>query len=134
MKPEKKTENNLYSKIEDLLSIARKKAVQAVNQTMVHTYFEIGKIIVEDQQKGVKVERHKVRWGGKGRPRAAQDRPKKPQEHPEIGSRGPRPPPDVPRPSHKGQSWSKKLKDHRKTSQEAPKTCPRGPKTASTDK
>ena len=36
----------------DLLENARKKVVMAVNQTMVLTYFEIGRMIVEEEQKG----------------------------------------------------------------------------------
>ncbi len=35
-----------------LLDNARKKVVSTVNQTMVITYFEIGRMIVEDEQKG----------------------------------------------------------------------------------
>lgn len=44
--------NNLYSKIADLLHAARHNVVRAVNQTMVRTYFEVGRMIVEDEQKG----------------------------------------------------------------------------------
>lgn len=36
----------------DLLENARKKVVTTVNQTMVLTYFEIGRMIVEEEQKG----------------------------------------------------------------------------------
>ena len=36
----------------DLLENARKKVVIAVNQTMVLTYFEIGRMIVQEEQKG----------------------------------------------------------------------------------
>ena len=36
----------------DLLENARKKVVTTVNQTMVLTYFEIGRMIVEKEQKG----------------------------------------------------------------------------------
>ncbi len=47
------TENsNLYSKIVSLLQVARQNVVYAVNQTMVFTYFEIGRMIVEDEQQG----------------------------------------------------------------------------------
>ena len=35
-----------------LLDNARKKVVSTVNQTMVITYFEIGRMIVEDEQNG----------------------------------------------------------------------------------
>jgi len=44
--------NNLYSKIAELLQTARQNAVRAVNQTMIYTYFEIGRMIVEDEQQG----------------------------------------------------------------------------------
>lgn len=47
------TENsNLYSKIAGLLQAARQNVMRAVNQTMVYTYFEIGRMIVEDEQQG----------------------------------------------------------------------------------
>lgn len=42
----------LFSQIVDLLQLARHQIVRSVNQTMVLTYFEIGKIIVEEQQDG----------------------------------------------------------------------------------
>lgn len=45
-------ENPLYSKVAALLEQARKQVVTAVNLTMVHTYFEIGRTIVEDEQQG----------------------------------------------------------------------------------
>lgn len=41
-----------YSQIVDLLQSARTKVVHSVNRTMVLTYFEIGKIIVEKEQSG----------------------------------------------------------------------------------
>ncbi len=46
------TPNNLYSKIAGLLQSARQNVVRAVNQTMVITYFEIGRMIVEDELEG----------------------------------------------------------------------------------
>jgi predicted nuclease of restriction endonuclease-like (RecB) superfamily len=47
------SENNIfYAQIIDLLQAARNNIVRAVNQTMVLTYFEIGKIIIEEEQKG----------------------------------------------------------------------------------
>lgn len=52
MKPKNNTEDNLYSKIEELLSVAQQKVLQTVNQTMVYTYYEIGKIIIEHEQGG----------------------------------------------------------------------------------
>ena len=44
--------SNFFERIADLLKNARKSLVQTVNQTMVYTYFEIGKTIVEEEQKG----------------------------------------------------------------------------------
>jgi predicted nuclease of restriction endonuclease-like (RecB) superfamily len=41
-----------YSRIIDLLQTARENVVHAVNQTMVLTYFEIGRLIVEEEQNG----------------------------------------------------------------------------------
>jgi len=43
---------DFYSKVVNLLNNARQSVVQTVNKTMVYTYFEIGKIIVEEEQKG----------------------------------------------------------------------------------
>lgn len=43
---------SLYSKIADLLQAARHNVVRTVNQTMVYTYYEIGRMIVEEEQKG----------------------------------------------------------------------------------
>ncbi len=54
MLPQKNTEDKIYSKIEELLSNARKQVVTKVNQTMVYTYYEIGRIIVENKQGGKK--------------------------------------------------------------------------------
>lgn len=42
----------LYSKIAELLHTARQNVVRTVNQTMVYTYYEIGRMIVEDEQQG----------------------------------------------------------------------------------
>jgi len=44
--------NDLYGRIKTLLNEARKSVVKTVNTTMVLTYFEIGRIIVEDEQQG----------------------------------------------------------------------------------
>lgn len=41
-----------FSQIVDLLQSARSKVVRTVNQTMVLTYFEIGRMIVEEEQEG----------------------------------------------------------------------------------
>jgi len=44
--------SNFYNQVIDLLQSARKNVVYAVNQTMVHTYYEIGRMIVEEEQRG----------------------------------------------------------------------------------
>lgn len=49
----------LLNTISALLENARKSVVVAVNQTMVLTYFEIGKTIVEDEQNG----EHRAEYG-----------------------------------------------------------------------
>lgn len=50
----KPTNTKFLSQIVDLLQSARNKVMRAVNQTMVMTYFEIGKMIVEEEQNGKK--------------------------------------------------------------------------------
>jgi predicted nuclease of restriction endonuclease-like (RecB) superfamily len=47
-----KSDNQLFGKIAGLLNEARKFIVKNVNQTIVLTYFEIGKLIVEEEQEG----------------------------------------------------------------------------------
>ena len=42
----------LFQNISALLENARKRVAVAVNQAMVLTYFEIGRMIVEDEQNG----------------------------------------------------------------------------------
>ncbi len=44
--------NKLYNRIEELIELARQKVATVVNLTMVHTYFEVGRMIVEDEQQG----------------------------------------------------------------------------------
>ena len=44
--------NKLYIQIAELLQLARQRVVRAVNQTMVCAYYDIGKIIIEDEQRG----------------------------------------------------------------------------------
>ena len=44
--------NHLANRISELLIAARTKVLQTVNITMVMTYFEIGRMIVEEEQKG----------------------------------------------------------------------------------
>ncbi|PIE79393.1 MAG: hypothetical protein CSA15_03225 [Candidatus Delongbacteria bacterium] len=45
-------QTKFYDKISNLLKEARKSIVQTVNKTMVYTYFEIGRMIVEEEQEG----------------------------------------------------------------------------------
>lgn len=52
MTPQQQVEERLYAQIGELLSLARRKVVSQVNQTMVVTYYEIGRIIVEHEQGG----------------------------------------------------------------------------------
>ncbi len=51
-KIEQNTRSDFYNKVADLLKEARKSVVQTINKTMVYTYFEIGRMIVEEEQKG----------------------------------------------------------------------------------
>ena len=44
----------LIKNIEQLILQARKQVVSSVNTVMVYTYFSIGKMIVENEQKGNK--------------------------------------------------------------------------------
>jgi hypothetical protein len=44
----------LFGKIAVLIEAGRSKVAYAVNLTMVHTYFEIGRMIVENEQQGKK--------------------------------------------------------------------------------
>lgn len=44
--------NDFYFRISEILKSARSKVVQTVNTTMVETYFEIGRLIVEEEQNG----------------------------------------------------------------------------------
>lgn len=44
--------NDLTKKISSLLKIARQKVIREVNQTMVVTYYEIGRLIIEEEQNG----------------------------------------------------------------------------------
>lgn len=44
--------NAILGKAIDLLNKARTEIVSNVNKTMVYTYYEIGRIIIEEEQKG----------------------------------------------------------------------------------
>ncbi|MBO4615643.1 MAG: DUF1016 family protein [Bacteroidales bacterium] len=46
------TKIDLAERIERLITEARKRTVAAVNTAMVYTYYEIGRMIVEDEQQG----------------------------------------------------------------------------------
>ncbi len=46
-KTEKTIKTIFYNKVAELLKEAQRSAIQTVNKTMVYTYFEIGKMIVE---------------------------------------------------------------------------------------
>jgi len=46
------SDNILFGKISNLLNESRKYVVVSVNQTIVLTYFEIGRLIVENEQEG----------------------------------------------------------------------------------
>lgn len=48
----KLTNNALFNKIAELIESSRQKIASTVNLTMVFTYFEIGRMIVEDEQQG----------------------------------------------------------------------------------
>lgn len=48
----KPSNTEFYTQIVDLLQSARSKVVRTVNQTMVLTYFEIGRMIIEEEQDG----------------------------------------------------------------------------------
>lgn len=48
----KPSNTKLFSQIIDLLQSARNQVVRTVNQTMVLTYFEIGRMLVEEEQGG----------------------------------------------------------------------------------
>lgn len=48
----KNKNDELYSQIASVLSKSRQFVVSTVNTTMVRTYFEIGRIIVENEQNG----------------------------------------------------------------------------------
>ncbi len=48
----KHNQSDFYTKVANLLKDARKSVVQTVNKTMVYTYFEIGRMIVDEEQNG----------------------------------------------------------------------------------
>lgn len=52
MEIRKSSNGNLFDKVVALLNLARNEVVRSVNRTMVYTYYEIGRMIVEDEQEG----------------------------------------------------------------------------------
>ncbi|MBD3631293.1 PDDEXK nuclease domain-containing protein [Cyclobacterium sp.] len=50
--PNYPSNNEFHKNVVKLLQAARSQVVRQVNHTMVHTYFEIGKMIVEEEQLG----------------------------------------------------------------------------------
>ena len=50
----RKDENLLVNRIAEIIDEARRHTVAAVNTAMVYTYYEIGRMIVEDEQQGEK--------------------------------------------------------------------------------
>ncbi len=44
--------NNLFNSIKSLIENAKNQIIRNVNTTMTLTYYEIGKMIVEDEQNG----------------------------------------------------------------------------------
>jgi predicted nuclease of restriction endonuclease-like (RecB) superfamily len=52
MKTAQKPNQPLFQKIADIIEQARQAVAQAANLAMVHTYFEIGRMIVEEEQQG----------------------------------------------------------------------------------
>jgi len=47
-----KSVNNLYNQIEEIIVTKRNKVTYQINNTMLETYFLIGKLIVENEQNG----------------------------------------------------------------------------------
>ena len=52
MMPQLQTDHPLYGQIADVLVQARRNVRQAANTAMVHAYWHIGRLIVEDEQQG----------------------------------------------------------------------------------
>lgn len=44
--------NTLFSQVVDLLQQSKQQIIRTINQTMVYTYYEIGRMIVEEEQNG----------------------------------------------------------------------------------
>ncbi|MDL2297402.1 PDDEXK nuclease domain-containing protein [Bacteroidales bacterium OttesenSCG-928-B11] len=52
MKIQQTNSNSLFENIAELLNEARRTVLRSINKTMVYTYYEIGRMIVEDEQDG----------------------------------------------------------------------------------
>ena len=48
----KKVVNSLFKEIEDIITTNKTKVAYQINNTLVETYFNIGKVIVENEQNG----------------------------------------------------------------------------------
>ncbi|MBP2284609.1 putative nuclease of restriction endonuclease-like (RecB) superfamily [Flavobacterium sp. CG_23.5] len=44
--------NTLFTQVVDLLQLSKQQVIRTINQTMVYTYYEIGRMIVEEEQNG----------------------------------------------------------------------------------
>jgi len=51
-KVEQQKDNQLFSRISELIEQARGRVASVVNLTMVHTYFEVGRMIIDNEQQG----------------------------------------------------------------------------------
>ena len=60
-KIENTEEETLYSRIAEVIEGARHQVAQTANLTMVYCYYEIGRMIVEDEQQG----NHRAGYGEK---------------------------------------------------------------------
>ena len=58
MKPKKsdsdEVKEELYMQVENLISSSKQSLIKSVNQTMVYTYFELGRMIIDFEQEGEK--------------------------------------------------------------------------------
>jgi hypothetical protein len=53
--------SEFYNRVRELIASGRQSAYRAVNAAMVQTYWEIGRLIVEEEQQGKANLRHR-RW------------------------------------------------------------------------
>lgn len=64
---------NFFARVSDLLEQARRKTVRQVNTVITYTYWKIGKLIVEEEQRGT----NRAQYGGHLLQRLARDLTKK---------------------------------------------------------